>query len=387
MKKQPIIKIKPGFALFWYLAGLYGAVLLLSSCDLPQPPPDLFYKFDVMSVGQGPAHLLTVDLNLDGEPDIVSANAKNSSLTLLYGKGDGSFHAGLNINVAAEPTMTAVGDINRDGIPDIAVNARGGEMFLVFLGKGNKSFRKPITIHTGKVPLNIILGDYNQDGKLDAAVTLTFSKMELYLGAGDGHFKKGETYETGSRSFSGVTEDFNEDGHLDIALAASSSSASSVRLFIGNGDGTFQKPTRLAEKLVPLAIVASDMNADGKTDLVFAAGQGDNMYLLTSNGDGSFKEPIIFSGGGGPFALTTGHFNPDKLKDVAVANSRSSSFSIIIRNPNGTFKFPTRDYVIEGGTPLAITSGDYNHSGMSDIVVASNAKNTIEIYLQRRVFR
>jgi hypothetical protein len=129
------------------------------------------------------------------------------------------------------------------------------------------------------------------------------------------------------------------------------------------------------------------MNDDDKTDLVFAAGQGDNMYLLTSNGGGSFKEPIIFSGGGGPFALTTGHFNPDKLKDVAVANSRSSSFSIIIRNPNGTFKYPTRDYVVDGGTPLAITSGDYNHSGMSDIVVSSNAKNTIEIYLQRRVFK
>ena len=387
MKKQPLSKIKPGFALFRYLTVLYGAALLLSSCDLPQPPPDLFYKFDIMPVGQGPAHLLTTDLNLDGELDIVSANAKNSSLTLLYGKGDGSFHAGQHINVAAEPTMTAVGDINRDGIPDIAVNARGEEKFLVFLGKGNKSFRKPITTRTGKVPLNIILGDYNQDGNLDAAVTLTFSKMELYLGTGNGYFKKGETYETGSRSFSGVTEDFNEDGHLDIALAASSSSASSVRLFRGNGDGTFQKPTRLAEQLVPLAIVASDMNADGKTDLVFAAGQGDNMYLLTSNGDGSFQEPIIFSGGGGPFALTTGHFNPDKLKDVAVANSRSSSFSIIIRNPNGTFKFPTRDYVVDGGTVLAITSGDYNHSGMSDIVVASNAKNTIEIYLQRRVFK
>lgn len=367
-------------------AGLYCMTLLLPACDLPQSPPKLFYKFDVMPVGQGPAHLLTADLNLDEEPDVVSTNAKNNTLTLLFGKGDGSFHAGLNIKTAIEPTMSTVGDINLDGIPDLVVNSRGSERFLVFLGKGNGKFMRPIATQTGKVPLNIILGDYNEDGKLDAAVTLTFDKMELYLGTGDGYFKKGATYLTGSRSFSGVTKDFNEDGHLDIALAASSSSASSVRLFMGKGDGTFEKPKRLAEKLVPLALVASDMNDDEKTDLVFASGQGDNMYLLTSNGDGSFNEPIAFSGGGGPFALTTGHFNPDKLKDVAVANSRSSSFSMIIRNPNGTFKFPTRDYVVDGGTPLAITSGDYNHSGMSDIVVASNAKNTIEIYLQRRVF-
>ena len=373
----------------WIVARLCCAmmVLLLPACNFPQPPPDLFYKFDVMPVGQGPSHLLTTDLNLDGNPDLVSTNSINSTLSILYGKGTGSFHPALNINVAAEPTMSAVGDIDRDGYPDLVVNARGSKMFVVLLGNGDGSFRKPIPIKTGKAPLNIILGDYNHDDKLDAAVTLTFAKMELYMGTGDGYFKKGATYLTGSRSFSGTTQDFNGDGHLDIALAASSSSASSIRLFLGNGDGTFQKPKRLAEKLKPLAVVASDMNSDEKPDLVFASGQGDNLYLLYSNGDGSFKEPVAFSGGGGPFALTTGHFNPDKFKDVAVANSRSSTFSIVIRNASGKFKYPTRDYVIEGGTVLAITSGDYNHSGMSDIVVASNAKNTIEIYLQRRVFK
>lgn len=111
------------------------------------------------------------------------------------------------------------------------------------------------------------------------------------------------------------------------------------------------------------------------------------MYILNSNADGSFKNPIIFSAGGGPFALTTGHFDPDNLKDVAVANSRSSNFSLVIRNSNGSFKFPTRNYLVEGGTPLAITSGDYNHSGMEDIAVSSNANNTVEIYLQRRIFK
>jgi hypothetical protein len=282
--------------------------------------------------------------------------------------------------------MSAVGDIDRDGYPDLIVNGRGAKMFIVLQGNGDGTFRKPIPTKTGKVPLNIILGDFNHDDKLDAAVTLAFAKMELYIGTGDGRFKKGATYQTGSRSFSGVTEDFNEDGHLDIALAASSSGASSIRIYFGNGDGTFQNPIRLAQQLVPLSVVASDMNSDGKTDLVFASGRGDNLYLIYSNGDGSFKDPISFSGGGGPFALTTGHFNLDKLKDVAVANSRSSTFSMVVRNPNGTFKFPTRDYIVDGGTVLAITSGDYNHSGMSDIAVASNAKNTIEIYLQRRVF-
>ncbi len=52
---------------FFFLLGLFG-------CDLPSPLPDLLYKFDVMSVGKGPAYLLTHDLNLDGELDLVSVN-------------------------------------------------------------------------------------------------------------------------------------------------------------------------------------------------------------------------------------------------------------------------------------------------------------------------
>jgi hypothetical protein len=85
--------------------------------------------------------------------------------------------------------------------------------------------------------------------------------------------------------------------------------------------------------------------------------------------------------------LVADHFNTDNLVDVAVANSRSSTFSLVLRRADGSFHYPTRDYVIDGGTPLAITSGDYNTDGMMDIAVASNAKNTVEIYLQRRVFQ
>jgi len=368
---------------FWLMAFIFVA-----GCDvfkLPSPPPDLFYKYNTLRVGQGPAHLLTADLNLDGEADIVSANAKSSTLSILYGKGDGTFLAPLNIPLLMEPTFIATTDLNNDGIPDLVANAKGSNAFITLLGKGDNSFRFPRKHSTGRVPLAVIVDDFNQDGRMDVAVTLTFAKMEVYLGNGNGFFRKGETYLTGSRSFSGVANDFNGDGKADIALAVSSSNASSIRIFWGNGDGTFKKPFRLANGMVPLALIQKDMNADGFMDLVCTSGKGDNMYLFISNGDGTFQKEITFSGGGGPIALVAQHFNDDDRVDVAVANSRSSTFSLIIRNPDGLFKFPTRDYVVAGGTPLAITSGDYNDDGMMDIAVASNAHNTVEIYLRRRI--
>lgn len=377
------INSKIPFFLIWILI-VFGTI----SCEfeLPSPPPNLFYKFSTLKVGKGPAYLVTADLNLDGSDDLVSANVKNNTLSILLGNGGGGFREASTFQVASEPTTISEGDFNGDGIPDLLSNARGANQFIVFLGYGNGSFRQLPGVRTGKVPLASILGDFNGDNNIDVAITLTFNKIEIFLGLGNGFFKKGQTYTTGSRALSGVAEDFDRDGNIDIALATSSSASSSVRLFKGNGDGTFSKPTQIAQNLIPVTLVKMDMNSNGLQDLIFTAGQGDNIYMLLSRGDGTFEKEVAFSGGGGPISLAAGHFNSDDKIDIAVANSRSSNFSLVIRKANGFFHYPTRDYIVDGGTPLAITSGDYNGDRMEDIAVASNAKNTIEIYLQRRVF-
>ena len=82
------IKAKTLLSLYWTLL-IWG----FTGCGIEWPslPPNLFYKFNVLKVGRGPAHLITVDLNMDGSADLVSANAKNNTLSILLGKRDGHF--------------------------------------------------------------------------------------------------------------------------------------------------------------------------------------------------------------------------------------------------------------------------------------------------------
>ncbi|MEE8269754.1 MAG: VCBS repeat-containing protein, partial [Nitrospinaceae bacterium] len=97
---------------------VYG---LFWGCDfkLPPKPPDVFSKVNSVRVGLGPAYVVAADLNLDGETDLVSANSKDHSLSILFGRGNGSFKSGPALPVPLEPSALVVIDVNKDGLPDI----------------------------------------------------------------------------------------------------------------------------------------------------------------------------------------------------------------------------------------------------------------------------
>ncbi len=369
-----------------FLIFLSGIIILQSACDLhlPPPAPDLFHKYNVIKIGSGPAYLLSADFNKDGFPDILSANGNDHSATVLMGKGDGTFLTAKRLKVFPEPSYAATGDLNEDGYPDIVLNSKGSNSLSILLGYGNGNFQPVKRLKTGRVPLAVIIDDFNNDSHLDLGVTLTFNKLEIYMGTGKAKFIKKETYSTGSRALSTVSLDFNGDNFKDIAIASNSSSESSLRILQGQGNGLFSLLEKFAQGKSLSILAKDDMDGNGSEDIVGASAQGDNMYMLYSTGNGKFLNPIVFSAGGGPAAITTGNFDRDNLKDIAVANSRSSSFSVIFRTPQGGLRHPSRDYIVDGGTPLAITSADFNMDGKTDIAVASAAIDTVEIYLGRK---
>ena len=63
-----------------------------------------------------------------------------------------------------------------------------------------------------------------------------------------------------------ATADFNGDGIPDLLVASTSSTV--LNVLLGNGDGTFQAPKSTNVGIAFSAIVAVDVNGDGKPDVL-----------------------------------------------------------------------------------------------------------------------
>src|SRR5260370_386173 len=158
----------------------------------------------------------------------------------------------------SDPLSEVTEDFNGDGIPDLAVlwsnTTYGGPFSVTILfGKGDGTFTTGPTVQPAGVQSypTMIGGDFNGDGKADLAVLSyngnSISYITVLLGKGDGTFatpKTGQVYSqpaTGGDVILGTlaTADFNGDGKLDLAVVGDYVSSGGVTIVLGNGDGTF----------------------------------------------------------------------------------------------------------------------------------------------------
>ena len=79
--------------------------------------PPLHYALDDPNFVNNINKLISVDLNLDGYPDLVLDNLSSNHVTVLFNKGDGTFPTASSYAAGPEPIGMAVADFSGDGFP------------------------------------------------------------------------------------------------------------------------------------------------------------------------------------------------------------------------------------------------------------------------------
>ena len=346
------------------------------------------------------------DFNGDGIPDLALLWSNNAvggpfSITILFGKGDGTFTTGPTVQPAglqAYPTMIG-GDFNGDGKADLAVLSYNGNSIsyiTVLLGKGDGTFATPITGQVYSQPAtggDVILGtlaaaDFNGDGKLDLAVVgdyVSSGGVTILLGNGDGTFTAAGPNLDPSGDFALIaTGDFNGDGIPDFVTPNYFEFGGSPTIFLGKGDGTFTfKKTSLTLDYFPTSVVVGDFNGDGVLDLAFSDLNG--VEIALGNGDGTFNEtpasPIPVPSE--LYSLQVGDFNHDGKLDLAGLDNYNDRIVLLEGAGDGTFVVTATTPVVSTSFvgPFQIAAGDFNGDGVPDLAMLTKNVNTASILL------
>ncbi len=103
--------------------------------------------FDYAAAGYRAA-VAAADLDGDGVVDLAVVNFASSQLSVLLGNGDGTFRPAVqypeSTNLDAGPTSLVVTDLNGDGKPDLAIANYNVSTVSVLFGKGDGSFYEPV---------------------------------------------------------------------------------------------------------------------------------------------------------------------------------------------------------------------------------------------------
>jgi hypothetical protein len=329
---------------------------------------------------------VVADFNNDGTPDLGLANGRSAGALINSGNFQFDVTKAFASADVGFPIDAVAADLNGDGNQDIvAIGSTSrtdpaGSMKVV-LGNGDGTFTPPAVqpppLPAPKTVHKIAAGDFNGDGKTDVVVTnmdTNSTTVGLYLGNGDGTFQTPTLTTAGSLLTAIAVGDFNGDHHLDIAVTnkGDGTNPSTVSILLGNGDGTFTLGTPITVGVAPVGLATADLNGDGKVDLLVANGGTGNsgtVSILFGNGDGTFQPAVSLSLTAPAIAVTVADFDGDGFPDIAVAE-QGSLVDLFTNKGDGTFPQVPEQYPI-GGNPDFLIAADLNNDGLPDLLASA----------------
>ena len=357
----------------------------------PVAPPasaDTFPTFDravlLETTSETSANVSIGDVNGDGRLDVVLAKGRHWPLVdrVLLGDGAGHFAPGYDLGTASDRSYSGrLIDLDRDGDLDVVISNDAPDPKLVYLNDGKGRFHVGSTFGRPEWETrNATVADIDGDGLPDIVVANRSDKAStnyICLNRGAGHFDANCLGFSHDPATTITAADFNRDGMIDLAVPHRDGGQSRVYLAGPKGQFSAQRAIPFGPPNVTIRMAeAADLDGDGLLDLVtIDERHGTAIYFGRTDATFSARVPVGDSTIA-PYALAVADVNGDRKPDIVVGNIEAPS--TVHFNDGSGRRFHTIRIGDNKGTVYGFAIADVDRDGAMDIAAArSDAPNVV----------
>ena len=266
-----------------------------------------------------------VDLDADGDLDVVISNDDPDPKLIYLNDGNGNYTVGSEFGKPEWAIRHAsVADMNGDGLPDIVLAHRTGDSSghnYVCLNRGGGRFDDDCIGFSTESATTVTPADFNGDGLLDLVVPhREGGQGHIYLNSGDADFPDRIPFGPPDAAIRAAkAADLDGDEILDLVVI---DQAEGAAILMGRPDGTFSSGVPLAESQArPYALALADLNDDGHVDVIVGHVNARPVAYF-NDGRGTSFTPVPFGDEDGTaYGFAVGDVDDDGFVDIAVARS------------------------------------------------------------------
>ncbi|MCH2125857.1 MAG: VCBS repeat-containing protein [Pirellulaceae bacterium] len=264
-------------------------------------------EFSTLGQAKGVA---LVDMDQDGILDLLYTTRGSGyedalqvgRLSIRPGLGEWQYGPALISPAGRSAYYVETADLNNDGFLDVVIPNEHDSCATYFINPGKTLFRQkslsPQVVRATRIPgkvshaiNDVRVADFNGDGNQDlVTANLGTSTISIFLGQGDGTFQQDTLFDAGKNGAFLAVGDFDRDRDIDFVITHWTEDFASV--FLNDGSGTFAARTDYKTGLRNYGVATADLNQDGYLDIVTANYQERSMSVLIGIGNGQFAESV-----------------------------------------------------------------------------------------------
>ena len=339
----------------------------------------------ISTTEDGARSVNTVDMDGDGDLDILSATYDGKSISWFENTGSGNFSNGTVIFTEANSGMMCVEVADLDGDGNMDAISLGNDL-VWHKNDGNENFTADTINSTLLQGRFVEAVDLDEDGDMDLLSASCDDILSWYENDGTGNFTT-HTISNGLQDclYSVRAGDMDGDGDLDVV--AVSYTDGNLVLYTNDGSENFTSNTISTELKLARALHLADMDGDGDMDPVGishnSSGFGGVYWFKNNNSGQNFTKESIDTTLFYSWAVYAADMDGDG--DMDVLSGESEEDIIIFHENDGNENFTNRYLTSTADKPRSVHAADVDGDGDLDVLSASAYDDKIAWYEQSGV--